>query len=50
MLKVAVAVKLFASVTVTVYVVALTLAVGVPVIAPVLEEMDKPVGKPGLTE
>ena len=46
-LKVAVAVRLLASVTVTVYVVALDVAVGVPVIAPVLDAMDKPAGNAG---
>jgi hypothetical protein len=46
---VAVAVALFASVTVTVYVVAALVIVGVPVIAPVEAENESPVGSVGET-
>jgi hypothetical protein len=48
-LKVAVAVALFASVTVTVKVVAERVTVGVPVIWPVPEAIVSPVGKAGKT-
>ena len=48
-LKVAVAVALFASVTVTVYVVAALVTEGVPVIAPVLDAILRPVGNAGET-
>jgi hypothetical protein len=48
-LKVAVAVALFASVTVTVYAVAELATLGVPVTTPVPEAIDKPAGKDGET-
>jgi hypothetical protein len=48
-LKVADAVALFASVTVTVYVVAELATPGVPVMTPVPEAIDKPGGKDGAT-
>lgn len=47
--KVAVAVALFASVTVTVYVAAEPATLGVPVTTPVPEAIDKPAGKDGET-
>ncbi len=46
-LKVAVAVALLASITVTVKVVAASVPVGVPVIAPVAELINRPVGSAG---
>jgi hypothetical protein len=47
--KVAVAVALFASVTVTVYVAAELRMVGVPVMAPVVEDSVRPAGSTGDT-
>jgi len=48
-LKDAIAVALFASVTVTVYVVAELVTVAAPVMAPVVGEMLSPAGSEGLT-
>jgi len=48
-LKVAVELAMFASVTVTVYVVAAMVTVGVPVMAPVVDEILRPAGSEGLT-